>query len=148
MKNRKKFIGIALSGIGVAMFLIAITLLGGCDFNTQTDSYVKDYYLTPEIVTPNEVFTLTYVIKNPDNSDREVFLEIDLSNNLNRVNAPYSRVSLGDIESKKTKSFFNKFKPTKTDKIQEITIKLYSTENSETPINIKKIPVEIASEAK
>jgi len=136
--------------IGI-LFLGLVLFMNGCgDSNTQekTEVYIEDYRVEPPIVIPEEVFNIIYNIKNPTSSDRELFLEIDISQDIDKVNAPYNRISIGEVKSKTTKSFFNKFKVSESENIQKITLKLFSTMNSNEPINTQEIPIEVAINAR
>jgi|SRR3989344_6240018 len=133
------------------LFLGLVLFISGCEkLNIQgnTEVYIENYRLEPSTVIPNEEFNLIYDIKNPTEADRTVFLEITVSNNVERVSASYNRINIGDIKSKTSKSFFNKFRVRESEDIQKITLKLFSTESSTEPIYIKEIPIEVAISAR
>ena len=61
----------------VLLMLLVVVFVVGCEVETMKEPYVKEYRLDPLIVTPSETFTLVYSIRNPSESDREVFLEME-----------------------------------------------------------------------
>jgi hypothetical protein len=119
----------------------------GCDNQQdQKEPYIEKVIMNPQVATPKNDITVTYTIKNPKEFDTQVYLEIDISNGLQRMSSPYNRLSLGTIVAGGSKSFYSVFRLEENiNSIQQVNITLYPTPDTDKPIDIKKVPIEVAS---